>query len=142
MNSVRDKLRRPAIALILVGAINAFLGVLFILSALVAFVKGPAGRLLENEDEKLGYIFGSVFWPTLGLISILASPLVIYGAIQMFRVRRYSMARLAAILALIPVTSVCCISGIPVGIWALIVLSQPEVRAAFANLQEGPVLSP
>ena len=47
----------------------------------------------------------------------------------------------AAVLALIPVTSVCCVPGIPIGIWALVVLHQPEVRAAFFGPQGGTVSS-
>ncbi|MGH9882007.1 MAG: hypothetical protein ACRD6N_11280, partial [Pyrinomonadaceae bacterium] len=64
-----------------------------------------------------------------------ASPIIIFGGIQMLRARRYSIALVAAILALIPLSSVCCIPGIPIGIWALIVLRQPEVMAAFESYQ-------
>jgi hypothetical protein len=37
----------------------------------------------------------------------------------------------AAILALVPCTSPCCLAGIPAGIWALVVLAKPEVKAGF-----------
>lgn len=39
--------------------------------------------------------------------------------------------RPAAILAMIPCVSPCCLLGLPLGIWALIVLLKPEVKAAF-----------
>jgi hypothetical protein len=37
----------------------------------------------------------------------------------------------AAILAMIPCLSSCCIVGLPLGIWALVVLSKPEVKSEF-----------
>lgn len=38
----------------------------------------------------------------------------------------------SAILALLP-CSLVCIIGIPVGVWALVVLLNPEVREAFSR---------
>ena len=57
--------------------------------------------------------------------------LVLYGAMQMLKGRRFGMARTAAILSVIPVCSPLFVIGIPFGIWALVLLSKPEVRSAF-----------
>jgi hypothetical protein len=37
----------------------------------------------------------------------------------------------ACILAMIP-CSACCLLGIPLGIWGLVVINNPEVRGAFS----------
>jgi hypothetical protein len=37
----------------------------------------------------------------------------------------------ASILALAPCISPCCLVGLPIGIWALVVLSKPEVKSSF-----------
>ena len=37
----------------------------------------------------------------------------------------------ASILAMIPCLSPCCLIGLPIGIWALVILMKPEVKAAF-----------
>jgi len=37
----------------------------------------------------------------------------------------------AAIVACVPFCSPCVVLGIPFGIWALVVMAKPEVRAAF-----------
>ena len=79
--------------------------------------------------------------PMVGLLSLIAAPVIIYGAVQMYTSKSYTMARLAAVLALIPLTSLCCVPGIPIGIWAFFVLSQPEVRAAFSAPQGGTASS-
>ena len=134
MNDVRRRLQSPAIGLIIVGALNALSGLVLILGRVVSIVKGR-DPVITDEDRRFGYMFAIIFFPIVSLISIVASPIIIFGGIQMLRARRYSIALGAAILALIPLTSVCCIPGIPIGIWALIVLRHPEVRAAFEGYQ-------
>ncbi|MBN1590539.1 MAG: hypothetical protein JW888_13575 [Pirellulales bacterium] len=49
----------------------------------------------------------------------------------MLRLRSYALAMTAAILAIIPCFYPCCIPGAPFGIWAVIVLADGNVRAAF-----------
>ena len=134
MNDVKRRLQFPAIGLIIVGTLNALSGLLLILGRLVSIVKGR-DPVITDEDRRLGYLFAIIFFPIVSLISIAASPVIIFGGIQMLGARRYSIALWAAILALIPLTSVCCIPGIPIGIWALIVLRHPEVRADFEGHQ-------
>jgi hypothetical protein len=109
-------------------------GVVLILGRLASMVSGPE-REITDEARRLGYLTASIFFPLVSLISILAAPVIIYGGIQMLKARRYSIAMLAAILALIPLSSICCIPAIPIGIWALIVLRDPEVRACFEGYQ-------
>ena len=132
MNDVRSRLQLPAIGLIVVGALNALSAFLLLLGRLNSIIKGR-DPVITDEDRRLGYMVAIIFFPIVSLISIAASPIIIFGGIQMLRARRYSVALVAAILSLIPLTSVCCIPGIPIGIWALMVLRHPEVRAAFES---------
>ena len=120
----------PAIGLIIVGAVNVLSAVVLLLGRIVSLVKGP-DRVITDEDERLGYMVASIYFPMVSLISLAAAPIIIFGGIQMLRARRYSIALLAAVLALIPLSSVCCVPGVPIGIWALLVLRHPEVKAAF-----------
>jgi len=132
MNEVRKRLQLPASGLIIVGALNALSCFIMILGRLASIVQGPE-RVITDDARRLGYMTASIFFPLVSLISIIAAPVIIYGGIQMLNARRYSVALLAAILALIPLSSICCIPGIPVGIWALIVLRNPEVRTCFES---------
>ena len=132
MNEVKRRLQLPASGLIIIGVLNALSGVVLILARLAQLVNGPE-RQFPNEARRLGYMTASIFFPLVSLISILAAPVIIYGGIQMLKARRYSIALLAATLAVIPLSSICCITGIPIGIWALIVLRDPEVRAGFES---------
>ena len=132
MRDVRQRVQLPASGLIIVGALNGMSGVLLILGRLASLVNGPE-REFTDDARRLGYLTATIYIPLVSLISIIVAPVIIYGGIQMLKARRYSNALLAAILALIPLSSVCCIPGIPIGIWALIVLRNPEVKAAFQS---------
>jgi hypothetical protein len=67
------------------------------------------------------------------LIGLALSALVAYGARQMQTLSSFGWGVTAAVLALIPCTSPCCVLGVPIGIWALVVLYRPDVRAAFGS---------
>jgi hypothetical protein len=51
----------------------------------------------------------------------------------MKKLESYSFAMAAAIIAMIPCISPCCLLGLPFGIWALVVLGDGSVKAAFQS---------
>ncbi len=67
----------------------------------------------------------------LAVLSIILGAVVIYGAMQMKDLRSYSLSMTSAIVAMIPCLSPCCLLGLPFGIWAIVVISSPEVKSAF-----------
>lgn len=131
MNDTLNKLKAPAIGLIIAGAFNAVSGLYFLVSVLIQYSRGALDQTFSEDAEKFGFYIG--FWGTavFGILGFLVAPVIIYGAIQMMRGRSFNLARTAAILAVIPLTSCCFIIGIPFGIWALVVLAQPDVKALF-----------
>ncbi len=66
-------------------------------------------------------------------IRLLMGIIVLIGAVKMKRLESYGLAMASAILAMIPCTSPCCLLGLPFGIWALVVLSDTHVKAAFRS---------
>jgi hypothetical protein len=64
-------------------------------------------------------------------LKIVVGGLSIFGAVQMRNLQSYGMAMTGSILSMIPCLAPCCISGLPLGIWAIIVLNKPEVKSAF-----------
>ena len=87
-NDVKARLQSPAIALILVGAINIITGLLVLLNRVVNLGKGPARQVLENPDRLLGYQAWVVTSTLCAVITIIVSPLIIYGAAQMLGARK------------------------------------------------------
>ena len=61
---------------------------------------------------------------------LLASGLTMFGALKMMRLEGYGAAVMASILGMIVTPG--NLVGLPVGIWALVVLSSRSVKAAFA----------
>lgn len=82
------------------------------------------------EEQILSYFSGGVGVAS-SLIGLLIAGLIIYAAIEMRNLRQWALAMAASILAMVPCISPCCLIGLPMGIWSLIVLLKPEIKAAF-----------
>ena len=65
------------------------------------------------------------------VIGVVFGLLQVLGALAMWRLRWYGLAVVASILALI--ISPGNLIGLPIGIWALVILSRQDVQAAFAS---------
>ena len=129
--STDPDLKGPAIGLIVTGGLNALVGLLVVLSGLARLVVSGQTEQIADDAERLGYVVGTVFGYGIGALSLVVAPVIIAGGVAMLRGRSLKLARSAAILALLPVTSCCFLVGLPFGIWALIVLKKPEVEAFF-----------
>jgi hypothetical protein len=76
-----------------------------------------------------------------GLITAVASAVIAMGGSRMRQCRSYGLAMTAAILAIssIAILGLCSIFVLPVGIWALVVLMQPDVKREFDQVRRmGP----
>jgi hypothetical protein len=67
-----------------------------------------------------------------GVIFALLSTVTFLGGIAMLRRQLYGLAIAGSIAAMLNLIDCCCVFGLPVGIWALIVLLRPEVKASFS----------
>jgi len=132
LEMIRAKVSGPAISLIVVAGLA--LAVL-VLNTIVTFVVGVEevafGPPPRNEAERIGQQVGAVIgiFVALGIYSVM-----LYGAIQMKQMKSYAWSMTASILALLP-CSVCCLLGLPFGIWSLVTLNDPAVKAAFQRVQ-------
>ena len=68
-----------------------------------------------------------ISWGLTTVFSLLA----LVGAMKMKNLSGRGWAYTSAILCMTPCTSGCCLLGLPFGIWAMIVLSNPDVKRAF-----------
>jgi hypothetical protein len=66
------------------------------------------------------------------IVSFAQSVTLIVGGWQMRKLRSYGLVLVAAVLAVVPCTFAWII-GLPMGIWALVVLMDPEVKAGFES---------
>jgi hypothetical protein len=128
---VHVDLKFPAIGLIVAGCANAVFAALLLLSGLLRIVGDSSSVTIDSDAQRAGYIAGTVVGYGAGLVSLLLSPVVIAGGVAMFRGRNVGLVRSAAWLSLIPLTSCCCVLGIPIGIWVLQILKRPDVVEHF-----------
>jgi len=122
-----DQVTGPAIGLMIV-AILGFLGNAFSLVWRLFFSAIAAAQ--SNQPEWITFFQGTAGIIT-GVLGILSSILVLFGALKMKQLELYGLAMAASIIAMIPCVSPCCLIGLPIGIWSLVILSKPEVKAAF-----------
>jgi uncharacterized membrane protein len=130
--TARDALNVPGILFIVIGGI----GVLFALMGLLSSGANREQLLQVMNDPNLPpqakdlIVKFSSMGKVFNLVALLFDGLVIFGGIQMRKLKMYPLAVATAFVAMIPCQCVCCL-GIPVGIWALTILFKPEVRAQF-----------
>lgn len=122
---IRRRVSRPGTALLIMGSIYSVFPAIY-LGRVLLFANRFANRL-PVED----ILVVAAFFFTAILIAV--------GGAKMAFMESYSMARIGAALACIPLISPFVVWGIPFGIWALIVLNDPKVKAAFEARDQGSV---
>ena len=119
----------PATGLQVTAGIGIAFQVLMILLRL--FGMGMAG-MAGGRNSPLAMMAGGM-GIVFSFIGIAIGVIIFMGASKMKNLRSHGFAMAAAIVAMIPCVSPCCLLGLPIGIWALVVLVKPEVKAAFTQ---------
>ncbi len=138
---MQNKVKGPAFALIV-------LGVLGILGAIWGFISPTDPEVIRNAleqgnmdaeqvDMTIGFV--SKFAVGINIVQLAMAGLLVFAGSQMLKLKSWGLAVTASIVAMIPCWC-CCILGVPVGIWALIVLLDKDVKAAFQTPAAPPPL--
>ena len=125
----RLQVQGPAIGLLVTGMLNCLTIPMTILFWNIK-MESPAVPLAEPSSVML--VLGLTALLAVLLASLTPGILTIFAALKMKRLQAYGPALAASILAILT-SPISCLIGLPIGIWALIVLCQREVRAAFAR---------
>lgn len=131
---IQERVTPPAVALIVTGGLGIVTQLLSLFLGLSAnFTQGFQEGLSEGMEspEFLAPFLGSVFIVISSIIGMIIAALIIFAGIRMLKIQNRGFAIAASILAMIPCISPCCIIGLPVGIWALVVLNDNDVKMAF-----------
>lgn len=130
-SAAADMVNGPAIGLMVTAALGVVANLFAVAWSLFA---GHLQTMPPGMNPEMSRAI-SMLTGTMGVVSavlgLVLTGLVFYGALQMKKLSSYGWAMTATILALVPCTSPCCLTGLPIGIWALVVLLKPEVKAAF-----------
>ena len=122
----------PSIALMVTAGLGIAVGLLGLVQILSGMGGTPDLPGLDPEVIRMIRMFthGPIAIVS-NAIGIAVSVFILLGALRMQQLTSHGLAMAAAIVAMIPCFSPCCLLGIPFGIWALVVLSKPEVKSQF-----------
>ena len=141
-----EAVKNPAICLILTGLLNIVLSLwgavdsVFFpvnidqqLAAVPQFNDPEVQKFLS--DPQVNHFVHLLYSPAIlltnDLFTLAMSILVLVGSLRMKALRNYEFSMIAALLALLPCVTSCCLIGLPFGIWAIIVLRRPAVKSQF-----------
>lgn len=130
----RAQIQGPAIGLLVTGILLVIFALIGLVGNLMGATFRPPPGEVPPEFQQLMNVLEGMQGPMAivsSLIGLAISGLVIFAAQKMRMLESFALVVTATILAMVPCTSPCCCIGIPVGIWVLVVLFKPEVKAAF-----------
>jgi hypothetical protein len=128
-DDVSRQVSGPAIGLLVTGIIGAFFAVLTLFASIVGMSFAPFIR--DEMPERFTEFWEGSVGAASSIVEIAVAALIIFAALKMRELRQWELSIAASIVAMIPCISPCCIFGLPIGIWALVVLLRPEVKQAF-----------
>jgi hypothetical protein len=132
---IDQKLKIPAIGIITTGALAGLLSLAGVIATLSGSSKNtelPPGLPPEAAGFLKSYLaMMETFNLPLNLLALVMSVLTLMAGIRMLQRRSYGLVMTGVIIGMLPCLSACCCTGLPFGIWALVVLSNEEVRKSF-----------
>ena len=124
-----DQVSGPSVGLLITGILGGILSLVGLILSLVetGIESVTAHRYIEEYASIAEGAAGVAFC----FVGLLVAGFIIYASLKMKELTQWSLCIAASIIAMIPCISPCCIVGLPIGIWCLVVLTKPEVKTAF-----------
>jgi hypothetical protein len=146
-HAAAERVRPAGSALQFYGILSVFMAVVFLGLSIAApdtLIRGgydwqveakkgaPVGEPPMPPYEE--YRKSTQMWYIISFaVQLACSGLIFLGGSKMKQLQGYGTALAGAILSLIPCTNSCCCIGTPIGIWALMVLLNADVKLAFSR---------
>jgi hypothetical protein len=132
-----EKVSLPAIFLMIVGCLGLGMSVLNITIELMGlnndnpfqFNKPNPNDPNAKAAENVGKVIG-------GVVQVVWSLIVFFGGVQMKGLKSRGYVFFSCIWAMLP-CNLCCLLGLPFGIWGLVVVNDPVVRRGFELTARG-----
>jgi hypothetical protein len=128
-----DKAKPPGIALIVLDALGLILGVISVFAPNdPEKMREALSQGMDPEQVEKIVQFAPGSGVAINILGLLMAGFVLFAGIRMVQGRGWDIGVAGSIVAMIPCWR-CCILGVPIGIWSLIVLFDKDVKAAFAG---------
>jgi uncharacterized protein DUF4339 len=122
-----ERVNGPAIGLMAV----AIIGFVMQAAGLAMHLAGVGFATAGQRNDVVARMFSGGIGVLSAIVGMAVSGLILFGALKMKKLESHGLAMAASILAMVPCISPCCLLGLPFGIWALMVLTKPEIKDAF-----------
>lgn len=116
----------PAIGLMVAGGLSAVFTLFYMLFVAVIGVAAIADQQAADALPSVSIMIGA------SVIKLLLDLLTVFAGYQMRQLRSWTLSMAGSIAALLP-CSICCILGLPMGIWAIVVLIDEDVKRSFVS---------
>lgn len=125
----------PAIGLIVTAALGALVQILGLFGNILGTGIGILGTTSQHQQDMpaWAHLMSGGIGVVFSIIGLIMSVVIFLGAMKMKKLENFNFALTATIIAMVPCVSPCCWVGLPIGIWALVILMKPEVKDAFTN---------
>lgn len=123
------RVQGPAIFMIVNAALTIVASLVQLLMYLGVFSIGALGDLGKNDQAQM--VLQGSFGVIGAVVAVIFAIVVLVGALKMKGLTSYGFAMTAAIMGILCTNVCCCPVGLGAGIWALVVLNDPKVKAAF-----------
>jgi hypothetical protein len=128
-----QRIAGPAIGLLilaileLLGSATSLLGMLVGTGFALPNMSGAPNA--EQFDQLFRLLNGPVGIIS-NVVSLLIGGFLLYGAIKMKNLQNHTLSMIVCVIAMVPCSTCCCI-GIPIGIWGLVMINKPEIKAFY-----------
>ncbi len=120
-----EKLSLPGLLLM----ISMGVGMAFQLLSLLFNVLGAGMGAVGGGDASA--LMSGVVGILMNIVGLCVGGVVIFGLTKYRKGESFTFSLAAVVLAMIPCISPCCWLGLPLGIWALIVMNNDDVKSQF-----------
>ena len=128
---VKGKVNGPGIALMVVGIFSVIGNLINGVYQAILLLGQTA--MMEFTPEGILYLVTSGGWSIIqAAIGFITAFVVVYAGTCLRATKSSGVVYAGSILAMIPCCiGCCCLFGLPVGIWALVVMQDEKVKQAF-----------
>jgi len=126
--SASAEVQSPATGLMVTGIIG---GVFALLGLLMNIFGAGLGTMMEEGQEQFVQMLSGGLGIVQSLIGLVVAGFIFYAAQQMKNLENWGLAMGGSIVAMVPCVSPCCIIGLPIGIWCVVVLNKDYIKNAF-----------